>query len=304
MIRAAARMLSVHGAWIALAIVSSVTARADTLSFQDLLSRPRAAATARIAYGPAPHQFGELWLPAGKGPHPVVVMIHGGCWLASLPGVELMAYAADDLRQRGLAVWNVDYRRIGETGGGYPGTFEDIASAVDALRTLGKTYALDLRNVVAVGHSAGGHLAMWAAARPRLAASSRLRGEHPLPVKAVVSLAGILDLAAYRDRGPAACGGPRVIEMLVGAAARDPRVMFADTSPREMLPAGVPQTIISGALDPIVPAIFGRDYAVAASAAGDRVKEITIEGAGHFELIDPQSNAFESIRSAILGFSR
>jgi acetyl esterase/lipase len=278
---------------------ASVSAFAGPISFTDLLARPRPVATQRIHYGDAPSQFADMWLPAGNGPHPVAVLIHGGCWRADLPGVDLMAYAAEDLRQHGIAVWNIEYRRIGEAGGGYPGSFQDIATAFDWLRKLAKPDKLNLKTVVAVGHSAGGQLALWAAARHRLPKSSPLRGDNPLPIKAVVSLAGIDDLAAYRADGPRACGGPRVIDLLVGSATRGPWDVFKDTSPAEMLPIGVPQAVMSGALDPIVPASFGHAYAAKAVAAGDSVQETTIDEAGHFELIDPQSKAFDKIRSAI-----
>jgi acetyl esterase/lipase len=295
--------MSLGASLVALACATAA-AIAGPISFTDLLARPRSAATERVPYGNAPSQFADLWLPNGSGSHPVVVMVHGGCWRADLPGLELMAYAAEDLRQHGVAVWNVEYRRIGEPGAGYPGSFEDIANAVDWLRKLADAKRLDLRNVVAVGHSAGGHLALWAAARRRLPKASPLYHNNPLPIKAVVSLAGIGDLSDYRAEGPPACGGPRVIDLLDGTANRGPWDVFKDTSPAEMLPIGVPQAIVSGALDPIVPAAFGRAYAEEAIAAGDPVQEITIGDAGHFDLIDPQSSAFEQVRSIIARFQK
>jgi acetyl esterase/lipase len=275
---------------------------AAPISYRELLARPRPNATQRVHYGDAPSQFGDLWLPNGKGPHPALVMIHGGCWRADLPGLELMAYVAEDLRQQGFAVWNIEYRRLGEPGGGYPGSFEDIANGVDWLRKLANANTLNLGNVVAVGHSAGGHLGLWAAARRRLPKASPLYRDNPLSIKAVVSLAGIGDLSDYRAQGPRACGGPSVIDFLDGAESRGPWDVFDDTSPAAMLPIGVPQAIVSGALDPIVPAAFGRAYAAKAKAAGDPVQEITITDAGHFELIDPQSSAFKEIRSIIAQF--
>lgn len=284
------------------ALASALSAYAAPISYTDLLARKRPVATKRIQYGPAAHQFGDLYLPSGSGPRRVVVLIHGGCWLARLPGLELMAYAADDLRRHGDAVWSIEYRRLGEPGGGYPGSFEDVANAIDWLRTLAKTYPLDLSRVIVAGHSAGGHFALWAAARSRLRKSSPLFRENPLPVGRVVSLAGIGDLDTYRNHGPGACGEPRTIDALVGQGRRDPFDVYLDTSPAALLPLGVPQTVISGALDPIVPAAFGRAYATKATAAGDRVQQITIAGAGHFELIDPKSDAFEKVRAAIENF--
>jgi pimeloyl-ACP methyl ester carboxylesterase len=143
---------------------------------------------------------------------------------------------------------------------------------------------------------------LWAAARPRLPKASSLYRDNPLPIRAVISLAGIDDLSAYRADGPPMCGGPRVIDFLDGSVTRGPWDVFKDTSPAEMLPIGVPQEIISGALDPIVPAAFGRAYAAKAKAAGDTVQELTIPDASHFELIDPQSSAFAEIRSIIERF--
>src|SRR6202050_70258 len=190
---------------------------AAPISYTELLARPRPAATERVHYGDAPSQFGDLWLPSGSGPHPVVVLMHGGCWRADLPGLELMAYAAEDLRQHGFAVWNVEYRRIGEPGGGYPGTFEDIADAADWLRKLADGNGLNLQNVIALGHSSGGQLALWAAARRRLPKASQLYRDNPLSLKAVIRLAGIDALSAYRAEGPPAVGGPRVIDFLDGS---------------------------------------------------------------------------------------
>lgn len=248
----------------------------------------------RIAYGPAPSQFAELWLPAAAGPAPVVILVHGGCW-QSRYGLDLMHPLAADLAAQGIAVWNIEYRRLGEAGGGYPGTFADVAQAVDALREAGRRHPLDLGRVVAVGHSAGGHLALWAAARRRLPAGSALAGGNPLPIGGVMTLAGIDDLAAYAANGPA-CGGAATIDALVGGGARPPAQRYLDTSPRALLPLGVPQTVVSGSRDGTVPPQFGRDYAAAAKAAGDRVEAVVIDGADHFALIDPGSPAWRQLR--------
>ena len=265
------------------------------ITFSQLLAGSRAAADQRIAYGSDPLQFGELWLPRGNGRHPVIVLIHGGCWRADLPGTELMDYMAADLRDRGYAVWNLEYRRIGHPGGGYPGTFQDISAGLDHLRTIAPQFRLDLRRVVVSGHSAGGHLALWAAARDRLPTGSPLRTADPLPVRGVVSLAGIADLDAYRQTGPDACGGPSTIDGLVGVQQPGGRDVFADTSPPALLPMGDRQIVISGALDPIVPPRFGEGYATAAAASGDPARSVVLEGAGHFEVIDPTSAAWPRV---------
>ena len=288
---------------IGLALVLAATCgtpiRAAPISFAELLARPRPAPTTRIAYGPDPLQFGELWSPAGKGPHPVVVMIHGGCWLANLPGVDLMAYISEDLRRRGIAVWNIEYRRVGGAGGGYPGTFQDIGRAIDRLRDIAAREGLDLRHVVLVGHSAGAQLGLWAAARHRLPKRDRLFSPNPLAVAGVVSLAGIDDLAAYRASGRGACGEPDTVDELVGAKVRRGVDVYADTSPAALVPIGARQVVISGALDPIVPPRFGHGYAAKAREAGDEVLVEDIAGAGHFELIDPTSDAWRRIEPVI-----
>lgn len=272
-------------------------------TYAELLARPRPAADHRIAYGQDPDQFGELWLPKADGPRPVVVLIHGGCWQESLPGLELMDYAAASLRRRGYAVWNLEYRRLGRAGGGYPGTFEDVARGVDALRGLARSYPLDLRRVVLVGHSAGGQLALWAAAQSRRPAGGP-GAAPPLPVAGVVSLAGIDDLEAYHAKGPAACGGPGVVEALVGAPGRSLPAAFANTSPAAMLPLGVPQVIVSGEQDPIVPPAFGSGYAAKARRAGDDVRAVVVPHVGHFELIDPLSDAWRPVAEAIRAMLR
>ncbi|HZV84837.1 MAG TPA: alpha/beta hydrolase [Brevundimonas sp.] len=265
------------------------------ITFSQLLAVPRQSADHRIAYGADPLQFGELWLPSTRRGYPVVILIHGGCWRADLPGVELMDYMAADLRGRGYAVWNIEYRRIGHPGGGYPGTFHDVAAALDHLRVLAPVHGLDLRRVAVSGHSAGGHLALWAAARDRIPSASPLHSSQPLPVRGVVSLAGIADLAAYRETGPDACGGPSTIDGLVGLPGTDGRDVYADTSPPALSPLGDRQIVISGALDPIVPPRFGQAYAETAAARGDPATSVVLAGAGHFELIDPTSASWPRV---------
>lgn len=289
--------MSVTGCMSSPAAVDPVETRTP-ITFRQLLNQPRRSADHRIAYGAEALQFGELWIPESDRRHPVIILIHGGCWRADLPGTELMDYMAADLRDRGYAVWNLEYRRIGHAGGGYTGTFRDVAAGIDHLRALAPQYGLDPRRVAVSGHSAGGHLALWAAARDRLPASSPLRVANPLPVRGVVSLAAIADLSAYRETGPDACGGPSTIDALVGAQGTDGRDVFADTSPPALLPLGDRQVVISGALDHIVPPRFGQDYATAAASAGDHASSVSLEGAGHFELIDPTSAVWPRILAA------
>ena len=137
---------------------------ARLMRWPDLLNRPRPNPTRAVFYGDDPNQLAELWLPQGRGPHPVVVLIHGGCWEAATATHTYLNYAAEDLRRRGLAVYNIEYRSVDQTGGGYPGTFQDVAAAIDRLEVEAPKAHLTLRHMVVVGHSAGGQLALWAAA--------------------------------------------------------------------------------------------------------------------------------------------
>ena len=173
-------MLRPLAVFLAAAVTVSATSAPKLESFADLLAKPRAKADIRIAYGTDPNQFGELWFSPGKGPFPVVVLIHGGCWQASTARHNMMDYMAADLRAKGIAVWNLEYRRIGHAGGGYPGTFLDAAAGIDELRALAKARHLDLTRVVVAGHSAGGHLATWTAGRGHLAKTSPLYMARPL----------------------------------------------------------------------------------------------------------------------------
>ena len=227
-----------------------------------------------------------------------MIMVHGGCWNAQIPGTILQDQLNADLRRRGFAVWNITYPRVGHETGGYPGTFTSVAMAVDHVRVLAEDHPVDLTRTVIMGHSAGGHLALWAGARERLDIGLlRPRGEAPFIPGAVITLAGINDLALFNAEGPGRCGEPDVVNALIGAETRaDP---FADTCPAELLPLGVEQVILSGELDPIVPASLSVAYAMRAGGAGDTVREITLEGAGHFELIDPTAPAWAVILSEI-----
>ena len=275
--------------------MAAVRSAPAPIFYTELLARPRPVPTRTAAYGNAAQQKGALFLPEGIGPHPLLVLIHGGCWLAKLPGPELTDYAAADLQRRGYAVWNIGYRRVGHEGGGYPGTFLDVAAALDLLPALAPEHTLDLSRVVLVGHSAGAQLALWAAARLHLPEASPLRRGDPLRVRGVISLAGILDLEDYRANGPLACGGPKTIDRLVSAQAREGSDVYADTSPARLLPIGVPYALVSGELDEIVPKEFDARFAASARAVNESPHEIVCSDAGHFELIDPQSAAWQRI---------
>jgi acetyl esterase/lipase len=256
------------------------------------------SADARIAYGSAPQQFGELWLPAGTGKAPVIVLVHGGCWLKQLPGLEFLHQMAGALREKGYAVWSIEYRRLGEDGGGYPGTFLDVAHGADHVRQLAQQYPLDLARVIAVGHSVGGSMAMWLAGRHNLSRASPLFSADPLHVDAVVNVAGPADLEQFAPHSPAVCM-PGMLETFFAKAERSSEVPFADTSPAALLPLGARQVLAYGIYDPAVPPYLGKQYLDTARAKGEAVRLINVPDAGHFDLIAPWTPAWPVVADAI-----
>jgi acetyl esterase/lipase len=265
------------------------------MAWPNLLERERPKESVSISYGQDPLQMVDLWLPAGKGPHPTVLMVHGGCWQTEIADRRIMNWISDDLRKRGIAVWNIDYRGVDRKGGGYPGTFLDAAAAADALRTHARKYDLDISPLVAVGHSAGGHLALWLAGRNRLPAGSPLRTGTPLPIHTVVSLGGLPDLEEAA-RPPSSGCGTEIVGKLTGGS-------FADTSVPRLAPLGVNQVLINGLQDKIIPTAYAEGYAAPMRVAGDKVKVRMIDRTGHVELIAPESAAWaatvEEIRKAL-----
>jgi acetyl esterase/lipase len=230
-----------------------------------------------IAYGDEPEQVANLHLPAVDGePWPVVVLVHGGFWRRRWDRTTTTSLA-QELAAGGLLVWNVEYRRVGQDGGGWPGTFLDVAAAVDHLAELPEA---DLERAVAVGHSAGGHLALWLAARPRLPAGVPGAGPR-VRLRGAVSLAGVCDLERAEEER---LGGGAVAELLGGGPGELPQ-RYAAASPAALLPLGVPQVLVHGARDEVVPPRQSRDYARAATAAGDLVELVELPEADHFDVI-------------------
>ncbi|NWG52731.1 MAG: alpha/beta hydrolase [Hydrogenophilaceae bacterium] len=269
------------------------------MTWPDLLERDRPEADHRIAYGDLPQQFAELWLPKGDGPHPTVLMVHGGCWTKAIADLSIMNYIAADLRDHGVAVWNIEYRGVDEAGGGYPGTFADVAAAADALRAHAPRFSLRIEPLVAQGHSAGGHLASWLAARHRLPAASPLHRPDPISIAVVISAGGLPDLEANKALGDQSCGAA-VIDALVGRASAERPDVYADTSLARLLPAGVFHHIVNAAHDRIAPPWFGRQYADEVRAAGDAAVLYEIPDAAHVELITPEAPAWRAQRDIIL----
>lgn len=262
---------------------------------RDVLTRTPPPADERIRYGDDPSQFGELRVPPGPGPHPVVVYLHGGCWMAEYD-LGHAGHACAALTEAGAATWSLEYRRIGN-GGGWPVTFRDVALGADHLREIADAWQLDLTRVVAAGHSAGGHLAAWLAARPRIPAGDQLRLPDPLVIHGLVSIAGLVDLA--RSSELRLCGGS--MDLLMGGTPREVPDRYAVASPYELLPLGLPQVLVSGGRDTIVPVEIAERYAARAVETGDDARLVTIADADHFDLIDPREAAFARVREAVLG---
>ncbi len=260
-----------------------------------LRSKP---ADARITYGTEPLQFGDLRLPTGTGPFPVAVVIHGGCWVSRFATLQNTAAAADALRDAGIATWNVEYRRLDDPGGGWPGTFADIAAAIDHVREIAKRHPVDGTRVVTIGHSAGAHLALWAAARARLPANSPLRRDNPLRLRGAVALGGPGDLRDFYRYGDQICGA-NVVDRLMGGGPDTMSDRYAQGSPVELLPFGVTQVLIVGVKDGVMPTSSRERYADAGRKAGDIVEILEVPG-GHFEVIAPTSAAWPTVRDTAL----
>jgi acetyl esterase/lipase len=265
------------------------------LTWPDLLKRPRPEPDATIRYGDKALQLVDVWVPAGTGRHPTVLMVHGGCWQSDVADRRIMNWIADDLRKRGIAVWNVEYRGVDREGGGYPGTFLDVAAAADALKAHAAEYRLDLSRLVAIGHSAGGHLALWLAARPNLPAGSPLRAGDLIRLRKVVSLGGLQDLDEAAKPPGSGCGTE-----VIGQISGD---KWDETSVPRLAPLHVAQVLVNGRQDKIIPTAYAEIYADKMRLKGDGVTVRMIDHSGHVELIAPESAAWavavEEIKSGL-----
>lgn len=280
----------------AASLASSAAAAMSPAEFQALPSHP---ADHRIAYGEDPNQFGDLRLPAGTALHPVVILIHGGCWKEKYATLRDLAPMADALKAAGVASWNIEYRRLPQPGSGWPGTYQDVGRAVDHLRAVAGAHRLDLRRVVVLGHSAGGHLALFAAARHRLPAGSPLYVADPLPLKGAINLAGVGDMAAFIPAQATGCRDAAVVETLLGGSPAVVPERYAQVSAIRRLPLATPQVLIWGREDAMTPLKFGEDYVAAARRAGDDARLAVVPSLGHFEIADPASSAWPIVRQTV-----
>jgi acetyl esterase/lipase len=254
-----------------------------TLTAQSILDLPPPPAGEHIAYGPGEFQFGELRVPSGPGPHPVAIVIHGGYWRAAYD-LKHIGHLCEALTRAGMAAWSLEYRRLGNPGGGWPGTFDDVKAGAAHLTTIARAKGIDLNRVIAMGHSAGGQLALW------------LGRQNALALRGVVALAPVADLRRAWELKLS----NNVVEELLGGSPDEVPERYRSASPMEMLPLGVRQRIMHGDRDNVVPVSISRGYVAAARKAGDDATLTEPPGAGHFELIDPKSQAWGAVRERAL----
>lgn len=249
---------------------------------EDILTLPPPTADVRLVYGTDPNQFGDLRLPEGKGPFPVVMNIHGGYWRAKYD-LAHAGHLCAALTKRGCATWNLEYRRVGNPGGGWPGTFEDVASGYRFLPQIARRYRMDSARIVVMGHSAGGQLALCLAS-------------HEPSVKRAVSLAGVVDLQRAFELH---LSSDAVVDFL-GGTPRDVPDHYREADPMELAIPQARQTVIHGLHDDVVPPNFSRDYVAGKKKAKEDVTLVEIATADHFDLIDPRSAAWPKVEGSVL----
>lgn len=258
------------------------------LSAEDIADFPSPTADAVVAYGDSDFQFGELRVPESPGPHPTIVLIHGGCWLAEYDIAHIRNLAAA-FADNGIATWTLEYRRVGHHGGGWPGTFEDIAKGAAQVKHIAEKYDLNLQKLITAGHSAGGQLALWLASVPSDFCAHELI--RPMGVLALAPAADLAFLHATKI-----CD--HVVHSLMGGSPEEHPMRYRATSPIERLPLGVPQHIVLGVQDETWTPV-GQRYFNAARESADQIVKIDAQDSGHFEMIDPRTSTWPTVlRSA------
>jgi acetyl esterase/lipase len=254
----------------------------------DILTMTPPPADAHLAYGSDPNQFLDLRVPSTKEKsksYPLVINIHGGYWRAKY-NLDHAGHLCAALTAKGLATANLEFRRVGNEGGGWPGTFADVRSAYQFLVQNAQRHNLDATRVVVMGHSAGGQLALCLAA-------------HEIGIRRVVSLAGVVDLQrAYKLH----LSNDAVVEFLHGGPGEVPD-HYREADPMELSIQQARQWLIHGSVDDVVPADFSRDYVSAKHKRSGKEKEdaqlLEISGAGHFDVIDPRSQAWRQVAETV-----
>jgi acetyl esterase/lipase len=273
----------------------------------DVLSAVPPAADHRIHYGPGEFQFGDLRLPVGvKGAMPLVVFVHGGWWKSAYD-LTYAGHLCGALKAAGVATWSIEYRRVGSTGGGWPTTFQDVAAGFDYVATLAKNYPVDLSRVVAMGHSAGGHLAFWLAGRHHIPDASPIYLPQPkVALHGVIALAGAVDLRLTCDLSGyfTFAHDKQEVYSLMGGSPAEVQDRYRAGNPGDLLPLGVKQVLIQGSEDDQIPSGLPGHWAEMARKQGDAVTVTMIPLADHFDVVDPQSKAWPTVQSAVLAMLR
>lgn len=281
---------------LVLLVFTSTPLSAGPVSASQAYALPQPEPDVVVRYGDAARQFGELRLPEGEGPFPVAVIIHGGCWLSDYDQGYMAAFA-EAVTELGLATWTIGYRRVGEPGGGWPNTFLDAGAAIDFLPELATRHSLDTNRVLAIGHSAGGHLALWLAGRGGLPASSPLRNirGNRQPIHGVLALAAAADLEHLSEQQTCGNAASRLMDGTPGERTQ----RYLEGSPTHLVPLRVPQILVNGELDSTwsKPADL---YFERARDRDDAVERRIVPGAGHFDLVVPDNDSWPFVRQALL----
>ncbi len=262
----------------------------------NILSRTPPGADQRVHYGAHPENFLDFRFPRGTGPFPVLLVIHGGFWLSAYDLVH-MGHVCAAFTSKGAITCNLEYRRIGDSGGGWPGTFQDVATGTDyVFERMSADPRFDPERTAALGFSAGGHLALWLSSRHRADARSPLFSRPKGFLHGVVSLAGVTDLrAAWKLRL-----GDGAVKRLMGGTPDEVPERYDVGSPIELLPTGVKQVLIHGADDETVPVSQSEAFVERARSVGDEPLLLKLENTGHFGLVDPESRAWPTVSRATL----
>lgn len=264
------------------------------MKWPDLVERPQPKPDETISYGDDDLQVIDIWRPKSNSSEelfPAVIMVHGGCWQTEIAERDLMNWIADDLRNHSVGVWNIEYRGV-DRNGGYPATYHDVAAAADLFATQATKYGFKTDTVIAIGHSAGGHLALWLGNRPALPTTSAIRGQSPIRIDMAISQGGLPDLQAGSARNGHPCG----TEAPTAMSGSD----LTQTSPPEMKPAAARQVLFHNTLDKIAPPQFARQYVSKVTAKGVDVLLMETPAEGHVELVAPDSKSWARQRTLIL----
>jgi acetyl esterase/lipase len=272
-----------------------------------ILDRTPPRADARLPYGQLRLQFGDLWLPNSGHPPagrrwPLLVFLHGGWWRAEY-SLDYAGFLCQAMRAEGVAVWSLEYRRVGDSGGGWPGTMQDVAAGMDHVVQLAEAYPIDTSRVIAAGHSAGGQLAFWLAGRHHIPHASVLAEPQPkFGLLGVAALAGAVDLRLTIDLGGffAFANGAPAVRALMGGGPKQVPERYSAADPGELLPLGVPQILVQGSDDDQIPPTLPSRWAQNAMRQGDQVEVKIVPQADHFDVVDPESRAWPESRDALL----